>query len=193
MASCSRLHPQRSFCRRATLPCDHDKAAGGTILLCGDDKAAGGPFFPATTIKQQAGSSSLRPRQNNRRAILPCDNDKAAGGPFYFAAKKNRIGRGTVAATTCRRRDVILAGTMVLHRFLISSSNLRIDAAKRSKKGQSVHRFLISSPDLRIDVAPGLILGQSLQPKGGRHCSAAGECRMGRDFGRRSRPWLRER
>ena len=34
---------------------------------------------------------------------------------------------------------------------------------------------------------------QSLQPKGVRHCAAAGECRMGRDFGRRSRPWLRER
>ena len=25
------------------------------------------------------------------------------------------------------------------------------------------------------------------------HYAAAGECRMGRDFGRRSRPWLRER
>ena len=34
---------------------------------------------------------------------------------------------------------------------------------------------------------------QSLQPKGVRHCAAAEECRMGRDFGRRSRPWLRER
>ena len=29
--------------------------------------------------------------------------------------------------------------------------------------------------------------------QGRRHCAAAGECRMGRDFGRRSRPWLRER
>ena len=35
--------------------------------------------------------------------------------------------------------------------------------------------------------------GPSLQPKGVRHCAAAEECRMGRDFGRRSRPWLRER
>ena len=29
--------------------------------------------------------------------------------------------------------------------------------------------------------------------QGVKHCAAAGECRMGRDFGRRSRPWLRER
>ena len=53
-----------------------------------------------------------------------------------------------------------------VHRFLISSPDLRIDAAKRSNLGQSVRRFLISSPDFRIDVAPGLILGISLQPKG---------------------------
>ena len=29
--------------------------------------------------------------------------------------------------------------------------------------------------------------------QGLEHCAAAEECRMGRDFGRRSRPWLRER
>ena len=86
----------------------------------------------------------------------------------------------------------VISGTSV-HRFSISSPDLRIDAAIRSKQGQSVHRFLISSPDFRIDVAPGLILGISLHLKGGLHCAAAGECRMGRDFGRRSRPWLRER
>ena len=31
-----------------------------------------------------------------------------------------------------------------------------------------------------------------LPAQGPEHCAAAGECRMGRDFGRRSRPWLRE-
>ena len=38
---------------------------------------------------------------------------------FYFAAKKIRIGRGTLAATAFCRRAVLLAGTMVLQRFLI--------------------------------------------------------------------------
>ena len=52
---------------------------------------------------------------------------------------------------------------------------------------------MISGPDLRIDAAKRSKQEQSLQPKGVRHCAAAEECRMGRDFGRRSRPWLRER
>ena len=80
-----------------------------------------------------------------------------------------------------------------VHRFSISSPDLRIDAAKRSKQEHSLHRFSISGPDLRIDAAKRSKQGQSLQPKGVRHCAAAEECRMGRDFGRRSRPWLRER
>ena len=76
-----------------------------------------------------------------------------AGGTVLFAAKKIRIGRVFVAATSFRRRAILLAGTIALHRFSISGPDLRIDAAKRPKQGQSVHRFLISSPDLRIDAA----------------------------------------
>ena len=38
-----------------------------------------------------------------------------------------------------------------LHRFLISGSNLRIDAGFSPETPSSVHRFLISGPDLRID------------------------------------------
>ena len=51
---------------------------------------------------------------------------------------------------------------MVLQRFLISGPDLRIDAAKRSKQGQSVHRFSISGPDLRIDAAKRSKQGQSV-------------------------------
>ena len=123
MATCPCLRQQRSFCRQATLPSDHDKAAGG-------------PLFPATTTKQQAGSSSLRQRQSCRQAVQYCDNGLPQAELLFFETTKIRIGRGIVAATTCRRRAVILAGTMVLHRFLISNPDLRIDAAKRSKQGQ---------------------------------------------------------
>ena len=49
MATCPCLRQQRSFCRRVTIPCDNDKAAGG-------------PFNTATT--------GFR-----RRAILRCRND----------------------------------------------------------------------------------------------------------------------
>ena len=40
-----------------------------------------------------------------------------------------------------------------VHRFLISSPNLRIDARFSPFTRSCVHRFLISSPDLRIDAA----------------------------------------
>ena len=87
-------------------------------------------------------------------------------GPFYFAATKIGIGRVIVATTSFRRRAILLAGTIALHRFSISGPDLRIDAARRSKQGQSVHRFSISSPDLRIDAAKRSKQEQSLQPKG---------------------------
>ena len=79
-----------------------------------------------------------------------------------------------------------------VHRFLISGPDLAIAAAKRSKQGQSVHRFSISAPDLRINAAIRSKQGNPCSPRAENY-AAAGECRMGRDFGRRSRPWLRER
>ena len=64
---------------------------------------------------------------------------------------------------------------------------------KGQKQGQSVHRFLISGPDLAIAASAEVKTGVIPPAQGLKHCAAAGECRMGRDFGRRSRPWLRER
>ena len=69
MASCPCLHPQRSFCRRATLPCDHDKAAGG-------------PFFPKTTITQQAepfnfAATAVRRRNCNTLQRRKLESDAA--------------------------------------------------------------------------------------------------------------------
>ena len=75
MASCPRLHPQRSFCRRAVHPCDNDKAAGGL-------------FFPATTIKQQAGRSSMRLRTLQAgHSILR--QRASAGGTAILCDKEN--------------------------------------------------------------------------------------------------------
>ena len=70
-----------------------------------------------------------------------------------------------VAATSFRRRAVLLAGTIALHRFSISSLDLRIDAARRPKQGQSMHRFSISSPDLRIDAAKRSKQGNPSSPR----------------------------
>ena len=68
-----------------------------------------------------------------------------------------------------------------------------IAARRRANPGHSLQRFPISAQELAITAAPDPFHWISLQPKGVRHGTAAGECRMGRDFGRRSRPWLRER
>ena len=48
-------------------------------------------------------------------------------------------------------------------------------------------------PRLSNRCSPGAYPGDIPAAQGPEHCAAAGECRMGRDFGRRSRPWLRER
>ena len=68
----------------------------------------------------------------------------------------------------------------------------RIAARRRANPGHSLQRFPISAPELAITAAPDPFPWISLQTNGVRHGAAAGECRMGRDFGRRSRPWLRE-
>ena len=79
-----------------------------------------------------------------------------------------------------------------LHRFASLGLKSRIDARKRANPGHSLQRFPISAPELAITAAPDPFPWISLQPKGVRHGAAAEECRMGRDFGRRTRPWLRE-
>ena len=55
-------------------------------------------------------------------------NDLPQAEQFYFAAKKIRIGRSNVAATTFRRRAVLLAGTMALQAelFYFAAKKIRI-------------------------------------------------------------------
>ena len=96
-----------------------------------------------------------------RRAILRCRDDCCRRNCNTLRRRKLESDAAPLRQRL-RRRAILLAGTMVLHRFLISSSNLRIDAAKRSKKGQSVHRFPISGPDLRIDATKRPKQGQSV-------------------------------
>ena len=117
MASCPRLHPQRSFCSRAVLPCSSDGVAGGPFSFAAKEIriGRGRPLLPWTL---QAGHSSLLQRRlesdaedrcrhgrcrRNHSSSLQRRLESAAdfvaattvvGGPFSFAATKNRIGRG---------------------------------------------------------------------------------------------------
>ena len=154
-------------------------------------------------------SSLLRPGQ--------APHDYAAGGPFYFATKKIGVGRGAVATTTAAGGTVLLCR----HDGAASILDFRPRLANRCSRGAILGRNRAVILDFRprlanrcsqeaktrailasiLDFKPRLAnrcsqeakTRQSLQPKGVRHCAAAEECRMGRDFGRRSRPWLRER
>ena len=190
MASCPRLHattllqaghsslPQRSY-------------AGGTVQLCGNEKWNQTPYRSG--------------------------NDLPQAELFYFAAKKIGIGRVIVAATTFRRRTILLAASMVLQRFLISggqfgnrcihwahSVDLRaviLDfwprlanrCSQKAKTGANRASILDFRPRLANRCRQKVKTEAILPAQGMEHCAAAGECRMGRDFGRRSRPWLRER
>ena len=62
--------------------------------------------------------------------------------------------------------------------------------ARACKTGKTLHRF----PSLGLKSRIVAALGSRTAAVPWRvPYAAAGECRMGRDFGRRSRPWLRER
>ena len=117
----------------------------------------------------------------------------SAGGPFSCAATMalHRFASlGSKSRIDARKR---LFSGKIVHRFASLGLKSRITARKRANPGHSLQRFPISAPELAITAAPDPFPWISLQPKGVRHGAAAEECRMGRDFGRRSRPWLRER
>ena len=61
-----------------------------------------------------------------------------------------------------------------VHRFLISGPNLGIDVRKPSRTAQRLHRFLISSPDLRIDAAKRSKQGHPSIPRAGALCRGRG-------------------
>ena len=135
------------------------------------------PPAPATVILQ-AGNSSMRLRTLQAgHSILR--QRASAGGLFYlprrllqaelqyFATKKIGIGRGTVAATPAQA----------------SNSTCRHDGTA------AIPDF---KPRLANRCSQKVKTGAIHAAQGPEHCAAAGECRMGRDFGRRSRPWLRE-
>ena len=130
MASCPRLHPQRSFCSRAVLPCSSDVVAGGPFFFavtkisigCGRPLPlwtlqAEPFFFAATKIRIGRGprcrhDCSRRNRSSSWQRKLESAADlvaatTVAGGPFSFAATKIRIGCGARCRYDCSRRAIL--------------------------------------------------------------------------------------
>ena len=202
MASCPRLRTQRSFCRRATLPCDHDKAAGG-------------PFNTATTGFRRRNYSSLR-QQKLESDAHRCDKYCCRRNYSSLRRRKLESDAGPLRLrplqaghSTCRHD-----GTAVILDFrpklanrcsqeaktrAIRASTLDLKprlanrCSKEVKTGAIRASILDFSPRLANQCSHKVKTGANPPAQGMEHCAAAGECRMGRDFGRRSRPWLRER
>ena len=83
MASCPRLHPQRSFCRRAVLPCSSDVVAGGPFFFAVTKISIGcGRPLPLWTL--QAGHSSLLQRNLNRTRNSWSGGDRCHSGGFLL-------------------------------------------------------------------------------------------------------------
>ena len=64
---------------------------------------------------------------------------------------------------------------------------------QKAKTGAIRASILDFKPRLANRCSQKVKTGAIPPTQGLEQCAAAGECRMGRDFGRRSRPWLRER
>ena len=77
--------------------------------------------------------------------------------------------------------------TFCVHRFLISGLDLRIDASFSPETSFCVHRFLISRPDLRIDAAPSLLQLRMARLQRSRRAQAGTGCHEGGIILRKSR------
>ena len=99
------------------------------LVGCGRDRCHSGGFLLRIMPPSWHPVPRLRPTTSLQAGRSTMRQRPYAGGTVLFAAKKIRIGRVIVATTSFRRRAVLLAGTIALHRFSISSPDLRIAAA----------------------------------------------------------------
>ena len=136
-------------------------------------------LFPVYTLLR-ASILDFKPRLANRCSQEAKTRANRASILDFRPRLANRCSRGAILG---RNRAVIL--------------DFRPRLANRCSLGADLWQIRASilgfKPRLANRCSQEAKTRQSLQPKGVRHCAAAGECRMGRDFGRRSRPWLRER
>ena len=90
-----------------------------------------GPFYFATTKIGIGRGSLLR--------LVGCGRDRCHSGGFLLRIMPPSSHPFPACAPRLYcKRAILLAGTIALHRFLISGPDLRINAAKRSKQGQFV-------------------------------------------------------
>ena len=155
----------RPCCRRAVLSCCYD-CFRRAIIRCRYECC-------------RPNCSTLRRRKLESDAVRYCGRDRRPTtmlqvGRFTLRRRKLASDAAPLRLRLLQAELFYFAGTMALHRFLISGQDLRIDVAKRPKQGQTVHRFLISGPDLRIDVAKRPKQGNPSSPRGEALCRGRG-------------------
>ena len=167
----------RLCCRRAILRCRNgptqaDRStlrqrpyAGGTVLLC-DNENWNRMRHRSGNDLPQAGHST-------------CRHDGAAVIPDFRPRIANRCSQKVESGAI--RASILDFKPKLANRCSKEAKTGAIPAAIPDFKPRLANRC---SQKVKTEVIP---LAQ-----GPEHCAAAGECRMGRDFGRRSRPWLRE-
>ena len=169
-----------------------------------------------TTVILQAGHFFLRQRQSSRLAVQYCDNGLPQAELLFFETTKIRIGRAPL-------RQILLQASyssLRQRKFESDTESLRLrllQAGHSTRRNDGTAVILDFRPRIGnrcsqkvktrairasiLDFKPKLANRCSAEVKTGvipaaqglEQCAADGECRMGRDFGRRSRPWLRER
>ena len=122
--------------------------------MYGGDRRHSGGFLLRIMPPSWHPVPACAPRPCCRRAVLRCCYDCCRRNCSTLRRRKlesdavRYYGRDRCPTTMLQAELFYFAGTMPLQRSLISGPDLRIDVAKRPKRGQSLHRFSISSPDL---------------------------------------------
>ena len=177
MATCPCLHPQRSFCRRAIHQCGYERCRRA-IQYCDNGL-------------QQAGYSTCR--DDGATAILNFKSKLANRCCCRAFLRQNRVSILDFKPrleNRCSKEVKTRAIRAVIPDFKPRLANR---CSQKAKTGANRAAILDFKPRLANRCRQKVKTGAIPAAQGVKHCAAAGECRMGRDFGRRSRPWLRER
>ena len=168
----------------------------------GNDLPQAEQFYFATT-KIGIGRVIVAATIFRRRAVLLCDDENwnrtrhRSGNDLPQAGHSTRRHDGTAVIPDFRprignrcSRGAILGRNRAA--ILVFKPKLANRCSKEAKTGAIPAAIPDFKPRLANRCSQEVKTEAIPAAQGLKHCAAAGECRMGRDFGRRSRPWLRE-
>ena len=164
---------------------------------------AGGPFyFAATKIGIGRGIVAVTTFRRRNCSTLRQRKIESDAAPLrqrpLQAGHSTRRHDSTAVIPDFRPRLANRCSQKIKTRAILASildfrPRLANRCSQKAKTGANRASILDFKPRLANRCRQKVKTGAIPAAQGVKHCAAAGECRMGRDFGRRSRPWLRER